>query len=80
MYVQRINGAIAGAFNWPQPGYAEEWLADDNSELVAFLAPKESSIAAAKALDDRRADDLAATGTLDERVAALELRLKTLGG
>lgn len=38
-YVQRKNGAIVGAYGLPQPGFAEELLADDNAELVVFLNP-----------------------------------------
>lgn len=39
MFVQRINGAIVGAFANPQPDYAEEELADDSAELMNFLSP-----------------------------------------
>lgn len=39
-YVQRDgNGSINGAFANPQPGYAEEFLADDSAEVMAFLSP-----------------------------------------
>ncbi|WP_051376929.1 hypothetical protein [Agrobacterium tumefaciens] len=36
-YVERTNGAITGAYAMLQSGYAEEFVADDNAELVAFL-------------------------------------------
>lgn len=40
MYVSRdVNGAINGAFEQLQEGFAEEWLALDNPELYAFLNP-----------------------------------------
>lgn len=43
MFVQRRNGlsdgAIIGAFANFQPVFAEEWLDDDDPELVAFLNP-----------------------------------------
>jgi len=38
-YVQRDNGAVIGIYAQPQPGYAEESLADDHPEVVAFLSP-----------------------------------------
>lgn len=41
-YVQRDQGgAISGVFARPQPGVAEEVLADDAVELLAFLAGPE---------------------------------------
>lgn len=40
MYVQRNQeGVITGAFANMQPGYAEEYLPDDDPELLAFLSP-----------------------------------------
>ncbi|MGN7829532.1 hypothetical protein ACTJJ8_22630 [Agrobacterium radiobacter] len=36
-YVERTEGAITGAYAMLQAGYAEEFVADDNAELVAFL-------------------------------------------
>lgn len=43
-YVQRDGAsAINGVFANPQPGYAEEFLADDDLELVAYLAPPVST-------------------------------------
>jgi hypothetical protein len=39
-YVQR-NGdsAVCGTYANAQPGYAEEWLEDDDAEVLAYLAP-----------------------------------------
>ena len=39
MFVQRVNGVITGAFAKPQPGYAEEEIADDDPELLAYQSP-----------------------------------------
>jgi hypothetical protein len=37
-YVQRDQeGKVIGLFAQPQEGYAEEFLSDDNPEVVAFL-------------------------------------------
>lgn len=36
-YVERTDGAITGAYAMLQSGYAEEFVADDNAELVAFI-------------------------------------------
>lgn len=39
-YVQRDEeGAVKGVFANPQEGYADEFLEDENSEVVAFLNP-----------------------------------------
>jgi hypothetical protein len=38
-YVERMNGKIVGLYANPQPGLAEEFLADDDAELVAYLNP-----------------------------------------
>lgn len=41
-YVERDNAAIVGLFAQPQPGYAEEWLEDNDAEVFDFqsnLAP-----------------------------------------
>jgi hypothetical protein len=38
-YVERREGKIAGLYANPQPGYAEEFLADDHAEVVAYLNP-----------------------------------------
>jgi len=39
MYVQRENGTITGVYRNLQKGFAEEELADDNAEVLAFLNP-----------------------------------------
>lgn len=40
-YVQRdSNGKIKGVYANLQPGYAEEFLPDNNAEIVAYLTPK----------------------------------------
>lgn len=44
MFVERINGAIAGAFSAVQPGRAEEWLDDNDPEVLAFLNPPEVTV------------------------------------
>lgn len=36
-YVERTDGSITGAYAMMQPGYAEEFVADDAPELVEFL-------------------------------------------
>ena len=36
-YVERTDGAITGVYALPQAGYAEEKVADNNAELLAFL-------------------------------------------
>lgn len=38
-YVHRVAGVIASAHRDLQPGYAEELVADDAGEMVAFLTP-----------------------------------------
>lgn len=44
-YVQRDgNENIIGVFAQPQPGSAEEYLADDHADVLAFLAPKVRTI------------------------------------
>ena len=43
-YVQRDgNNAVVGVYAQAQPGYAEEWLEDDDAEVVAYLAPPETA-------------------------------------
>jgi hypothetical protein len=39
VYVSRQNGIINGVYNKIQVGYAEEQLADNNAEVVAFFNP-----------------------------------------
>lgn len=38
-YVSRKDGAVSGLFLNPQEGYAEEWLDEDDAEVVAFRSP-----------------------------------------
>lgn len=39
-YVQRTNeGIVTGLFANPQPGYAEEFLADNHADVLVFLDP-----------------------------------------
>lgn len=39
-YVERdTNGIVKGLYANPQPGYAEEWIEDDDTEVIAFLNP-----------------------------------------
>lgn len=38
-YVERRDGKIVGVYAIPQPGYAEEEIADDHPDLVAFRNP-----------------------------------------
>lgn len=38
-YVQRNEGVVVGLYANLQPGYAEEFLADDSPEVVAYLNP-----------------------------------------
>lgn len=46
VYVQRdAGGAVIGAYRQPQPGYAEEKLADDDPAVVAYLDPPPSAAA-----------------------------------
>lgn len=37
MWVHRVDGAIQSAYPVRQPDYADEELADDDAELLAFL-------------------------------------------
>ncbi|MBX5223795.1 hypothetical protein HJC04_26320 [Rhizobium sp. NLR8a] len=48
-YVTRsADGEIAGLYEQPQEGYAEEFLPDDNSEVVAFSERSEAALAASR--------------------------------
>lgn len=38
-YVSRIDGVVNGTYANEQPGYAEEYLPDDNPEVVVYLNP-----------------------------------------
>ncbi len=63
-YVQRTNGTVTGLYANPQKGYAEEFLADDNAEVIAFLNP-----ARPKGLDDYQA---VRRGLYRERILAFK--------
>lgn len=39
-YVQRTGRVVCGCFNQRQDGYAEEFLPDNDPEVIAFLAPR----------------------------------------
>ncbi|TVR11857.1 MAG: DUF4376 domain-containing protein [Salinarimonadaceae bacterium] len=41
-YVQRREGRVVGLYANEQPGYAEEFLAEDHPEVLAFLTPPET--------------------------------------
>lgn len=38
-YVQRDNGIVVGLYANAQQGYAEEFLADDHEDVLAYLNP-----------------------------------------
>lgn len=38
-YIQRRDDKVAGLFGSSQEGYAEEWLEDDDPEVIEFLNP-----------------------------------------
>lgn len=50
-YVLREQGRIVVAFGLLQPGYAEESLAEDDPELLAFLNPPVVPDKRAKAIE-----------------------------
>ena len=66
MYVSRDGeGNISGSFNRKQPGSAEEILADDNADLLAFQNPP-------KSLDEQKSDFYDSEGlTSNEFIKAL---------
>lgn len=43
VFVERKDGKVVGVFANPQPEYAEEELADDDPEVVAFRNPPQPS-------------------------------------
>jgi len=49
-YIQREEGRIVGLFNLAQPGIAEEFLADDDAEVVAYRTPAPSPLDQLEAL------------------------------
>jgi F420-dependent methylenetetrahydromethanopterin dehydrogenase len=40
VFVERRAGVVMGVYAMRQPGYAEEELADDHPDIVAYVAPK----------------------------------------
>ena len=45
MFIERDkDGKIKGVYANPQPGYADEELADDHPEVLAFLSPPETPV------------------------------------
>lgn len=68
-YVQRTNGTVTGVFVQLQPGIAEEHLADDHAEVIAFAAPK------VEAISDRQFFQMLALSsviTMQEALAAVK--------
>ncbi len=94
-YVQRTNGGvIVGAYRNPQPGLAEEQVADDDPELLAFFAGPSAaerlSANRAAALTGllTRADDTgiavratvaAVTFLVNNRLELIDAQLRALG-
>lgn len=86
VYVQRNGeGAITGIYARPQPGYAEEAIASDHADVVAFLTPssvpqtitKLQAILAIKAFDQANNTDL--MGSINDWIAnneSEELKLR----
>lgn len=48
-FVQRIDGRVVGLYANPQESYAEEFLPDDNAEVIAYLNPPTPTITAVSA-------------------------------
>jgi hypothetical protein len=63
-YVQREEGTIVGTFSNVQKGFAEEFLPDDNPEVVAFLNPPPPPIESVSARQFKL--QLLAAGLLDQ--------------
>jgi len=74
-------GKVCGVFANRQEDATEELAADD-AEIVAFFAPKPADDGPDKerALQRRRADDLAKSPNIDDKLEALRIRLELLGG
>jgi hypothetical protein len=70
-YVERREGVIVGAYRNPQPGSAEEAVADDAPELVAFLNPTESNEARVQRLASQAVMDTLARAATDPFAAAV---------
>lgn len=68
VYVQRSGGQVVGVFACPQPGLAEEALANDHADVLAFRAP-----ATPRVCDMAQARlALLQAGLLDQVQAAIE--------
>lgn len=68
MFIERDQqGAIKGAYRQAQPGYAEEEIADDAAELVAFLNPPVRRMVSKGVIVER----LIAAGKIEAARAAL---------
>lgn len=63
-YVQRTDGTITGIFANMQDGYAEEFLADENEEVVAFINPPPPPVTSVSARQFKL--QLLASGLLDQ--------------
>lgn len=74
MYVERADGVIIGAYANLQPGLAEELVASDTPELVAFLNPPPPTRTVLKSVIISRLIDAgkieAARAALDQDAAA----------
>lgn len=77
-YVQRLpDGAIQGLYNLPQPGYAEEWLPEDDPAVTAFRALTAAKTIIFKADIWRLATD-AEAATIDAALNAQPVRLRRM--
>ena len=57
-YIERdAKGRIVGLYVKPQPGRAEEWLADDDAEVQAFPAPTPEEAAEESRREGFRGDE-----------------------
>jgi hypothetical protein len=57
VYVERREGVVVGVYLAPQPGIAEEALADDDAEVVAFRDPTPPPVITATEFLDRIGSD-----------------------
>lgn len=65
VYVLRnAEGAVCAVFRGKQPGIAEEYLPEDNAEIVSYLAPPVPPIS-----DRQFSQQLAIVGTISEAEA-----------
>lgn len=68
VFVQRDGGKIVGIYALKQDGYAEEEIADDDSEVLEFLNPTPMHLVPKRVIVDR----LQAAGLLAKARAALD--------